>query len=134
MENMLEKSSCISFLFKLPCYVLLLPFEKPFKYYEKCFQVHLYIFLKRNLLVMKYKKRMYYKNNNNKKKIKKKNLYFLISWKMAKLFLQKFNIMTDSSVFVLVFSMLLKIEEPFGGAYPFPSSAKCFNRNFKYLF
>ena len=69
---MLEKSSCISFLFKLPCYVLLLPFEKPFKYYEKCFQVHLYIFLKRNLLVMKYKKRMYYKNNNNKKKLKKK--------------------------------------------------------------
>ena len=110
---MLEKSSCISFLFKLPCYVLLLPFEKPFKYYEKCFQVHLYIFLKRNLLVMKYKKRMYYKNNNNKKIIKK-NLYFLISWKMAKLFLQKFNIMTDSSVFVLVFSMLLKIEEPLG--------------------
>ena len=42
------------------CYVLFLPLEKFFKYYEK---VHLHIFLKKNFLVSKYKKQMCYKGN-----------------------------------------------------------------------
>ena len=37
-------------------------------------------------------------------------------------------------VFVLAFFRLLKIEESFGKSFSFSFSAKCFNRNFKYLF
>ena len=43
------------------CYVLFLPFDISFKYYEKYFQFHLYIFLRKKFLVDKCKKQMCYK-------------------------------------------------------------------------
>ena len=48
-------------LIKSYSYVSFLPFEKSFTCYEKYFQFHLYIFLKKNLLVNKYKKQTSYK-------------------------------------------------------------------------
>ena len=46
------------------CYVLFCLFEKPFKY-EKYFQFHLYIFLKENFLVSKYKKQIFYEESKS---------------------------------------------------------------------
>ena len=73
------------------CYVLFLPFEKSFKYYEKCIYFYLCIFFKKNYFFNKYKKQMCYKEN--------KSLVFLTSLKIAKFFLQRFvifNMATDS--------------------------------------
>ena len=39
------------------CYVFFLPFEKSFNHYEKSFQFHPYIFLKKKLFINKYKKK-----------------------------------------------------------------------------
>ena len=64
-------------------YVLFFPFEKSFKYYEKLFQFHHYMFLKKILLLNKPK---------TKCVIRKRNLYFLTSWKIVKFYLQKFVI------------------------------------------
>ena len=72
------------------CYILFLPFENSFKYYEKCFHFHLYIFLEKSSL---------WTNIRNKCVIKKIILHFLMSWQWVKFFLQNFaffNMMTDS--------------------------------------
>ena len=59
-------SACDRGLFKsYYCYVLFLSLEKSFTYYEKYFKFHLYIFLKKNLLVIKYKRKTCYKENKS---------------------------------------------------------------------
>ena len=68
------------------CYVLFLPFKKSLRHYEKYFQFHLYIFLKKNFLVNNYKKQMCYKE---------KISLLLKAWKMAVFFLH-FQYITDS--------------------------------------
>ena len=56
--------ACDRGLFKSYCfYVLFLLFEISFRCYEKCFQFHLYIFLKEIFLVNKHKKQTCYKEN-----------------------------------------------------------------------
>ena len=88
---MYHLSACNRDLFKrYYCYLLVFPFKTSFKYYEKGFSFHLCIFLK---------KFSFLRNIRNECVFRKINLYFLTSWKTAKLFLQKlitFNIITDS--------------------------------------
>ena len=56
--------ACNRGLFKsYHCYVLFLPPEKYFRYYENYFQFDLYIFLKKEFLANKYKKQTCYKGN-----------------------------------------------------------------------
>ena len=136
------------------CYVLFLPFEKSFKYCEKYFSFHLYIFLKKHFLVKKIRKTCV------KRKI---NLYFLTSWKMVKFFLQKFvifNTITDSflvekwwtlerarryvcknllnlyclgSIRFGIFQVAYNWGKSFGKSFYFLFSAKCFDNSFKCL-
>ena len=47
------------------CYILFLPFEKSFRYYEKSFYFHLCIFLKKNHFFNKYKKQIRCKENKS---------------------------------------------------------------------
>ena len=62
------------------CYVLILPFEKYFKYYEKCFYFHFYILLRKISLLTTVR---------NKCVIMKVNLYFLDIMKNDKIFSSK---------------------------------------------
>ena len=88
---MYHLSACNRDLFKrYYCYLLVFPFKTSFKYYEKGFSFHLCIFLK---------KFSFLRNIRNECVFRKINLYFLTSWKIAKLFLQKlitFSIITYS--------------------------------------
>ena len=88
---MYHLSACNRDLFKrYYCYLLVFPFKTSFKYYEKGFSFHLCIFLK---------KVSFLTNIRNECVFRKINLYFLASWKTAKLFLQKLitsSIITDS--------------------------------------
>ena len=59
-------SACNRDLFKrYYCYVFTIAVEKSFKYYEKYFYFHLYIFLKKGFFVKKYKKEICYKENKS---------------------------------------------------------------------
>ena len=88
---MYHLSACNRDLFKrYYCYLFVFLFKTSFKYYEKGFSFHLCIFLK---------KVSFLTNIRNECVFRKINLYFLTSWKTAKLFLQKLitsNIITDS--------------------------------------
>ena len=62
------------------CHVLFLPLEKSFKYYERYFSFHLYIFLKKKFLV---------KNIRNKCFVRKINLCFFDVMKNGQIFPSK---------------------------------------------
>ena len=86
-------SACNRGLFKsYYCYVLFLAFGKSFKYMKNSFN---------SIAIYSWKKISLLTNIRNKCVIRKINLYFLTSWKIAKLFLQKFvifNVIIDSTL------------------------------------